>query len=182
MAQSGSAPQWGCGGRRFESSRPDHDWLPRVLVLVLALVAPIACDTPADTGEAAIQRGDYSAALRLWLPQAEAGDTGAQNAVGVMHYMGLGVPRNPQRSASWFLKAAQNQNSKAQFNLGLMYYNGYGVPHDLFQSYLWFYAADRAGHPRAHTYIAIMGSLLTTNMMKKAQEMATPYVAESATY
>lgn len=24
VAQSGSAPQWGCGGRRFESSRPDH--------------------------------------------------------------------------------------------------------------------------------------------------------------
>ncbi len=24
VAQPGSAPQWGCGGRRFESSRPDH--------------------------------------------------------------------------------------------------------------------------------------------------------------
>ncbi len=24
VAQFGSAPQWGCGGRRFESSRPDH--------------------------------------------------------------------------------------------------------------------------------------------------------------
>ena len=24
VAQAGSAPQWGCGGRRFESSRPDH--------------------------------------------------------------------------------------------------------------------------------------------------------------
>ena len=24
VAQSGSAPQWGCGGRWFESSRPDH--------------------------------------------------------------------------------------------------------------------------------------------------------------
>ncbi len=24
VAQPGSAPQWGCGGRRFESSRPDQ--------------------------------------------------------------------------------------------------------------------------------------------------------------
>ena len=24
VAQPGSAPQWGCGGRRFKSSRPDH--------------------------------------------------------------------------------------------------------------------------------------------------------------
>jgi hypothetical protein len=24
VAQPGSAPQWGCGGRKFESSRPDQ--------------------------------------------------------------------------------------------------------------------------------------------------------------
>ena len=24
VAQSGSAPHWGCGGRRFKSCRPDH--------------------------------------------------------------------------------------------------------------------------------------------------------------
>ena len=24
VAQSGSAPQWGCGGRRFKSSHPDQ--------------------------------------------------------------------------------------------------------------------------------------------------------------
>ena len=24
VAQPGSAPQWGCGGRKFESSHPDH--------------------------------------------------------------------------------------------------------------------------------------------------------------
>ena len=25
VAQPGSAPQWGCGGREFESRRPDHN-------------------------------------------------------------------------------------------------------------------------------------------------------------
>src|SRR5258708_38813860 len=25
VAQPGSAPQWGCGGRRFKSSHPDYD-------------------------------------------------------------------------------------------------------------------------------------------------------------
>ena len=29
VAQPGSAPQWGCGGRRFESSRPDHKFVLR---------------------------------------------------------------------------------------------------------------------------------------------------------
>ena len=27
VAQSGSAPHWGCGGRRFKSCRPDHFFL-----------------------------------------------------------------------------------------------------------------------------------------------------------
>ena len=26
VAQPGSAPRWGCGGRRFKSCRPDHFW------------------------------------------------------------------------------------------------------------------------------------------------------------
>ena len=30
VAQSGSAPEWGSGGREFESPRPDH-WLQLVL-------------------------------------------------------------------------------------------------------------------------------------------------------
>src|SRR4028119_2162853 len=28
VAQPGSASHWGCGGRWFESSRPDHSFLP----------------------------------------------------------------------------------------------------------------------------------------------------------
>ena len=30
VAQPGSAPQWGCGGREFESRRPDHNQYPRM--------------------------------------------------------------------------------------------------------------------------------------------------------
>ena len=26
VAQSGSAPHWGCGGRRFKSGHPDHSF------------------------------------------------------------------------------------------------------------------------------------------------------------
>ena len=33
VAQSGSAPHWGCGGRWFKSSRPDQFNIPLSLIL-----------------------------------------------------------------------------------------------------------------------------------------------------
>ncbi len=71
MAQPGSAPAWGAGGRRFESSRPDHSpainggpgraarpparaWaaLPTLLLAALLLGGPLpASASPADDAE-----------------------------------------------------------------------------------------------------------------------------------
>ena len=135
---------------------------------------------PADTGEVAVQRGDYAEAMRLFTRQAVAGDAGAQNSVGVLYYMGLGVPRDMQKAAVWFRKAAEARFPKAQFNLGIMYHNGYGVEPHLLQSYLWLYAAEHAGHRGARTYLALIGSLITVNQVKRAQKMAAPYLAAPA--
>ncbi len=146
----------------------------------MALILQWACDMPADTGEAAVRRGDYGQAMRLFTRQAETGNAEAQNSVGVLYYMGLGVPRDLREAAVWFRKAAEARLPKAQFNLGIMYHNGYGMEPDPMQSYLWLYAAEYAGHRGARLYLVPMSSLITVNQMKRAQQMAAPYLAEPA--
>ena len=50
-----------------------------------------ACASPIGTGWRSYERGDFDAALRTWLPQAEAGDADAQFFVAVMYDEGTGV-------------------------------------------------------------------------------------------
>ena len=53
--------------------------------------------------------------------QLAAGDAEAQNALGILHYKGNGMPQNYPEAAQWFMRAAEQGNVRAQFNLGVMW-------------------------------------------------------------
>ena len=54
-----------------------------------------------------------------WLRDAaEQGVNDAQNALGVMHAAGRGVPRDDAEAEKWFTKAAEDGLAVAQYNLG----------------------------------------------------------------
>ena len=51
---------------------------------------------------------------------AEAGDAKAQNALGGMYYMGLGVPQDFAEARRWFEKAAAQGDPQARQVLDLL--------------------------------------------------------------
>jgi uncharacterized protein len=63
------------------------------VVLVPALIG-VAAAGPLEDGEAAYQKGDYTAALQILRPLAEQGNSTAQNNLGVMYADGHGVPQD----------------------------------------------------------------------------------------
>jgi sulfur relay (sulfurtransferase) DsrC/TusE family protein len=69
-----------------------------------------------------------------YAPSVAASDRGvAQQALiaeALAHEHGEGVPRNFQRAAELYCKAAGQGNAEAQFSLGWMYANGRGVTRD----------------------------------------------------
>jgi len=72
-----------------------------------------------DAGLAALQKGDYAAALREWTPlAAKQGDAEAQFNLGVMYHNGHGVSQDDKTAAKWFRLAAEQGDAAAQFNLG----------------------------------------------------------------
>lgn len=70
----------------------------------------------------------YSDAVRLWLPDAEAGDTKAQMNVGMLYEKGS--PPDYALAANWYTKAANAGYAPAQTALGHLYEAGLGVPAD----------------------------------------------------
>lgn len=82
---------------------------------------------------------------------ATLGDAQAQEALGVMYYLGEGVPKDYQQAFEWFKKAAVQGNSEAQFNLGVMCAKGQGVRQDYHQAFEWYIMAADKGNARAQS-------------------------------
>lgn len=103
---------------------------------VLSLAGCAANDTNED-GLAALERKDYSEAIRIWLQLTDDGDTAAPFYLGRMCEAGLGMEQSYVRAATWYRKAAERGNPYAQGSLAVLYAYGKGVPVDYVQSYVW---------------------------------------------
>ena len=76
--------------------------------------------------------------LKTVRTSASKGDPGAQEIMGERYEDGDGVPQDTAKAAKWYLRAAQQGNTKAQKALGDLYLKGGGaVPQDYAQAYFW---------------------------------------------
>ena len=122
--------------------------------------------------------GDYARAFAKFKPRAEAGDSEAQNYLGVQYYMGLGVRRDWQQALKWYEKSAKQGEPRAQRNYGMMFHNGYGTNMDIVSAYMWYYAAYRQGNPTAKGYMDYLAAenKLSPNQMNLARQKAKHYI------
>ena len=104
-------------------------WKTAQLFCTLALVLASAAIARADfeAGKRAYEQGDYATALKELTPLAEQGNAEAQVLLGLMHFEGQGVPRDPSQALKWYKAAAEQGNPEGQLQLGVMYLMGIGV-------------------------------------------------------
>ncbi|HTT08873.1 MAG TPA: tetratricopeptide repeat protein [Gammaproteobacteria bacterium] len=125
---------------------------------------------------AAFNKGDYAAAMKLWQPKAEAGDKIAQNYMGVLYQLGLGVDRDYVKAVQWYVKAAENGNADAQRILGTMYYDGNGVSQNTNCAYAWYYVASQNGHALAEEARKSIANELTPNKTRIMENRIRAYL------
>ena len=107
-------------------------------------------------GVAALESGNYSAALTELSPLADQGNAGAQYKLGRMFANGWGVKLDRRKAAEWYRKAARQGHMDAQARLGGAYFNGEGAIQDFDEAYKWFVKAGAQGHPDAMFYLGYM--------------------------
>ena len=115
-----------------------------VAMLVAALPAPLSAQS-VKAGIDAWQKSDYPAAVAIWRPLAEAGDTDAQFNLGQAYRLGRGVPLDLAAAKIWFERAARNGHLDAQTTLGLLTFQNGDKPAGL----KWLKQAADQGEPRA---------------------------------
>lgn len=151
-------------------------FLQRLAITGLILFLLGGCNSRADDPRVAFENKQYELARELWLPMAEAGDAEAQNAIGTIYYLGLGVSRDDRRALKWFESAARLGHPGAQRNAGMMYQDGRGTGQDFLTAYMWFYAADKQGNKGADAYISNLVNKLTPNQQIKARRTAAQFI------
>ncbi len=116
-----------------------------VVTLGLLLLAVGPAWAGFDDGMAAVKRGNYVAAYKIWRPLAEQGDIRAQYNLGVLYDQGRGVPQNFIEATRWYRAAAEQGHLDAQANLGFAYEQGRGVPQDFGEAAKWYRVAAERG-------------------------------------
>lgn len=142
-----------------------------IVVFFLGLFPALAALSHAglEEGKKAYREGDYAAALREFLPLAEAGDVTVQNQVAAMYYAGQGTDPDQARAAEWFRRAAERGSADAQYLLGKLYFHGQGVSQSYEEAARWLQEAALLGKPQAQALLASLyfsGQGVARNEMK----------------
>src|SRR5215471_8873813 len=91
--------------------------------------------------------------------RANQGDAQAQNTLGMMYYLGRGVPQSDTEAALWTLKGAKQGDVPSQALMGIMYKHGQGVPQNDTEAVVWFRKAADQGDARAQFGLGQMYAL-----------------------
>ena len=122
-------------------------------VCTTAIAALLVCSTAFAELEQArdlMDEGNYNAAYQELWPAARSGNAEAEELIGVMYAMGLGVEKDDQRAFEWYLRSAMKGHAGAQSGVGWYYEVGRGLPSiDLVRAYMWYTLSAIGGDPDA---------------------------------
>lgn len=86
-----------------------------LIFLGLFLMTQSTAATAILDASAALERGDYQAALNIYRPLAEQGDPEAQLGLGYLYYKGYGVAQDYQQAMHWYRRSSDQGNVSALY-------------------------------------------------------------------
>lgn len=111
----------------------------------------------------------------LW-PAARSGNADAEELIGVMYAMGLGVARDDQRAFEWYLRSAMKGHPGAQSGVGWYYEIGRGMPTpDLVRAYMWYTLSAIGGDPDAAISLEEVVKKMTQEEINKSHILVDDY-------
>ena len=111
----------------------------------------------------------------LW-PAARSGNADAEELIGIMYAMGLGVERDDQRAFEWYLRSAMKGHPGAQSGVGWYYEIGRGMPApDLVRAYMWYTLSAIGGDPDAAISLEEVVKKMTKEEIDKAHILVDDY-------
>jgi TPR repeat protein len=147
-----------------------------ILAVLLALSSPAAADL--EAARDLMEAGRFEEARAALDPAARSGNAEAEELIGVMHALGLGVERDSRRAFEWYLRAAMKAHPGAQSGVGWYYETGEGlVAPDLVRAYMWYVLSAIGGDPDAAISQEEVVKKMTPEEVAEALELVADYRA-----
>jgi len=125
-----------------------------------------------------MEAGQFAQAREALWPAARSGNADAEELIGVMYAMGLGVPRDDDRAFEWYLRSAMKGHPGAQSGIGWYYEVGRGVTApDLIRAYMWYTLSAIGGDPDAAISLEEVVKKMTREQIDKAHILVKDYRA-----
>ena len=143
-------------------------------------LAGLFCGAPAraeiETARDLMEENRFEEAMQELLPAARSGNADAEELIGVMYAMGLGVPRDDVRAFEWYLRSAMKGHPGAQSGVGWYYEIGRGMPEpDLVRAYMWYVLSAIGGDPDAAISLEEVVKKMTPDQIEHAQILINDY-------
>lgn len=145
---------------------------------IFAICAALATPVSAEIEEARdlMEAGRFEEAREALLPAARSGNADAEELIGVMYALGLGVERDPERAFEWYLRSSMKGHPGAQSGVGWYYEVGIGMPApDLVRAYLWYALSAIGGDPDAAISLEEVVKKMTPDQIARAQVLIDDY-------
>lgn len=130
-----------------------------LLLATLALPATAPAD-PLNDAVKALDSGRHGQAIQMLTPLANNGNPLAQYRLGMIYYLGKGVPEDEVKAINWWKKAAAQGYTEAMFALGSAYLFGSQaaktVPDGDREAAIWYFQAASAGHAEAQYHLGLL--------------------------
>ena len=143
------------------------------VLLMLIPTRPAFADV--EKGRQLMEQSKFVEAMQEFLPAAQAGNADAEELIGVMYAMGLGVERDDRRAFEWYLRASMKAHPGAQSGIGWYYEVGRGVAKDLVRAYMWYVLSAIGGDPDAAISQEEVIKKMTKEQVKEAQILIADY-------
>ena len=123
-----------------------------------------------------MEANKFKAAYHELWPAARSGNADAEELIGIMYAMGLGVKKDYQRAFEWYLRSAMKGHPGAQSGVGWYYELGLGMPEpDLVRAYMWYVLSAIGGDPDAAISQEEVIKKMTKDQIEQANHMIDDY-------
>lgn len=144
-----------------------------ILLATTLFAAPALADI--ELGRDYMEEGRFEEAFAEFWPAARSGNADAEELIGVMYAMGLGVEQDDRRAFEWYLRSSMKGHPGAQSGIGWYYEVGRGVEVDLVRAYMWYTLSAIGGDPDAAISLEEVVKKMTREQIDDALVLVNDY-------
>ncbi len=149
----------------------------RVIIAILCMI-PFTTFAEIENARDLMEANKFEQAMQELLPAARSGNAEAEELIGIMYAMGLGVKRDDIRAFEWYLRSALKGHPGAQSGIGWYFEIGRGLPApDLIRAYTWYVLSAIGGDPDAAISQEEVIKKMTPEQIEKAHILIDDYKA-----